>query len=89
MHKTWDPQQPVETFFKQIQYCVDYAEVEGIPIIEMQNLTTAYAKVVFTGNFHSACRRWNERNPQDNTWKVSKSMLIWPALSTSKCRANQ
>jgi hypothetical protein len=26
MHKVWDPQQPVETLFKQIQDCVDLAE---------------------------------------------------------------
>jgi hypothetical protein len=26
MRKAWDPQQPVETLFKQIQDCVDFAE---------------------------------------------------------------
>jgi hypothetical protein len=25
MQKSWDRQQPMETLFKQIQYCVDYA----------------------------------------------------------------
>jgi hypothetical protein len=34
MRKAWDPQQLVETLFKQIQECVDYAETGGITIGE-------------------------------------------------------
>jgi hypothetical protein len=69
MRKAWDPQQPVETLFKQIQDGVYHAEAGGIAIIEAQKLTTTYTKVVSTGNLHSACCRWNERNPQDKTLK--------------------
>jgi hypothetical protein len=29
MRKAWDPQQPVETIFKQIQGCVEYVEGGG------------------------------------------------------------
>jgi hypothetical protein len=29
MLKAWDPQQPVETLFKQIQDCVEFAEAGG------------------------------------------------------------
>jgi hypothetical protein len=57
MRKAWDPQQPVEILFKQIQDCVDYAESGGITISEAQKITTAYTKVFSTGNLHSACRR--------------------------------
>jgi hypothetical protein len=32
MRKAWDPQQPVETLFKQIQDCVDFAEAGGVAI---------------------------------------------------------
>jgi hypothetical protein len=28
----------------------------------------AYAKIFATGSFMSACRRWNEEKPADNTW---------------------
>jgi hypothetical protein len=31
MHRAWDPQQPVESLFKQIQDCVDYSEAGGLP----------------------------------------------------------
>jgi hypothetical protein len=40
MQKAWDPQQPVETLFKHIQVCVDYAETGGITISEAHKLTT-------------------------------------------------
>jgi hypothetical protein len=57
MQKARDPQQPVETLFKQIQDCMGYAEAGGVTISESQNLTTAYANIFSKGNLHSACRR--------------------------------
>jgi hypothetical protein len=32
MRRAWDPQQPVESLFKQIQDCVDYYEAGGVII---------------------------------------------------------
>jgi hypothetical protein len=32
MRRDWDPQQPVENLFKQIQDCADYSEAGGVPI---------------------------------------------------------
>jgi hypothetical protein len=32
MRRAWDPQQPVESLFKQIQDCADYSEVGGVLI---------------------------------------------------------
>jgi hypothetical protein len=32
MRRAWDPQQPVETIFKQIQECADYSEAGGFLI---------------------------------------------------------
>jgi hypothetical protein len=32
MRRAWDPQQPVETLFKQIQDCADYSEAGGVLI---------------------------------------------------------
>jgi hypothetical protein len=44
MRKAWDPQQPVETLFKQIQECVDFAEAGGVAIGAAQKLSSAYSK---------------------------------------------
>jgi hypothetical protein len=73
MRKAWDPQQPVESLLNQIQDCVDYAEAGRITISEAKELHTAYAKIFATGIFHSACRRWNDRLPADQTWNAFKT----------------
>jgi hypothetical protein len=68
IRKSWDPQQPVESLFKQIQKSVDYTDTGGITISESQKLQTVYAKVFDTGTLLSACRRWNEIIPAEQTW---------------------
>jgi hypothetical protein len=32
MRRAWDPQQPAESLFKQIQDCADYSEAGGVLI---------------------------------------------------------
>jgi hypothetical protein len=73
MRKAWDPHQPMESLFKQIQDCVDYAEAGGITISEAQKLQTAYAKISATRIFHSDCRHWNDRLPAEKTWNAFKT----------------
>jgi hypothetical protein len=72
MCRAWDPQQPVETLFKQIQDSVDYTEAGGITISEAHKLHTVYANIFATGNLHSACRHWNKINPVEQTWNNFK-----------------
>jgi hypothetical protein len=73
MRRAWDPQQPVETLFKKIQDCSDYSEAGGVPIGPSQQINVGYAKIFATGNFISACRRWNEKPAADKTWTHFKS----------------
>jgi hypothetical protein len=61
MRRAWDPQQPVETIFKQIQDCADYSEAGGVLIGHPQQINIGYAKIFATGHFMSACRRWNKK----------------------------
>jgi hypothetical protein len=61
MRRAWDPQQPVETLFKQIQDCAEYSEAGGVPIGHSQQINVGYKKIFATGHFLSACRRWNEK----------------------------
>jgi hypothetical protein len=75
MRRAWDPQQPVETLFKQIQDCADYSEAGGFPIGPLQNINVGYANIFATGQFMSACRRWNEKPSPDKTWTHFKSHL--------------
>jgi hypothetical protein len=73
MRRAWDPQQPVETLFKQIQYCADYSEAGGVLNGHPQQINVGYAKIFATGHFMSACRRWNEKLTVGKTWTQFKS----------------
>jgi hypothetical protein len=87
MRRAWDPQQPVESLFKQIQDCADYYEVGGVLIGHPQQINVGYATIFATGHFMSACPRWNEKH----TIKVgpnSNLTLQPPTVNTSKCREN-
>jgi hypothetical protein len=73
MRRAWDPQQPVETLFKQIQDFADYSEAGGVLIGHPQQINVGYAKIFATGHFMSACRRWNEKPSAEKTWAQFKS----------------
>jgi hypothetical protein len=73
MRRAWDPQQTVETLFKQIQECADYSEAGGVLIDHPQQINIGYAKIFATGHFMSACRRWNEKPTVEKTWTQVKS----------------
>jgi hypothetical protein len=49
MRQAWDPQQPVETLFKQIQDCADYSEAGGVLIGHSQQINVGYAKYLQQG----------------------------------------
>jgi hypothetical protein len=56
MRQAWDPQQPAESLFKQIQYCADYSEAGGVLIGHPQKINVGYAQIFATGHVMSACR---------------------------------
>jgi hypothetical protein len=72
MRKAWELHQTVETLFTQIQYCVDFAEPGGVTIGATQKLSSVYSKIFKSGNFNSACRRWDEKMAADKTWNNFK-----------------
>jgi hypothetical protein len=72
MRRAWDPQQPVESLFKQIQDCADYSEAGGVPIGHLEKINVGYAQIFATGHFMSACRRWNDKYTIEKTWTQFK-----------------
>jgi hypothetical protein len=72
MLRAWDPQQPVESLFKQIQDCANYSEVGGVLIGHPQQINVGYAKIFATGHFMSTCSRWSEKHAIEKTWTQFK-----------------
>jgi hypothetical protein len=73
MCRAWDPQQPVESLFKQIQDFADYSEAGGVLIGHPQQINVGYATIFATGHFMSACGRWNEKHTIEKNWTQFKS----------------
>jgi hypothetical protein len=84
MRRAWDPQQPVESLFKQIQECSDYSESGGVLIVHPQQINVGYAKIFATGHFMSTCRRWNEKPLAEKTWTPFKSHF-----AAARCQHNK
>jgi hypothetical protein len=88
MRRAWDPQQPVESLFKQIQDCANYYEAGGVLIGHPQQINVGHAKIFATGHFMSACRRWNEKHTIEKLGHNSNHILQPLTVNTSKCREN-
>jgi hypothetical protein len=73
MRRAWDPQHPVDTLFKQIQYCADYSEAGDVPLGPSQQINAGYETIFATGHVMSTCLRWNEKPAADKTWTHFKS----------------
>jgi hypothetical protein len=79
MCRAWDPQQPVESLFKQIQDCAYYSEAGSVLCGHPQQINVGYAKVFATGHFMSACRKWNETPNAEKTCAQFKAHFsaVW------------
>jgi hypothetical protein len=73
MPRAWDPQQPAESLFKQIQDCANFYKAGGIIIRHPHQINVGYAKIFATGHFMSACRRWIEKPTIEKTWAQFKA----------------
>jgi hypothetical protein len=73
MRWDWDPQQPFESLFKQIQDCSDYSEVGGVFVGHPQQIIFRYANIFATAHFMSACRRWSENHSIEKACTQFKS----------------
>jgi hypothetical protein len=56
-----------------VDFEVNYSEAGGVPIGPSQQINVGYAKIFATGQFMSACHRWNEKTAAEKTWTHFKS----------------
>lgn len=64
----YDPSQPIELLFGQIEDAMDYADAGGSPYSAAQVITNAYALVFNTGMMPESCREWRRRTEAEKTW---------------------
>jgi hypothetical protein len=57
-HTSYDPNQPIETFYSQIEDAMDYADAGRSAYTASQAVTNAYSLIFNTGMFPESCREW-------------------------------
>jgi hypothetical protein len=72
LNTPYDPNQPIETLFQQIQDARAFAVVGGQPYGAAMIINAAYTLVFTTGFYPDACRAWQSRAIAAKTWAQFK-----------------
>jgi hypothetical protein len=72
LNTLYDPNQPIETLFQQIQDAWAFAVAGGQPYGAAMIVNVAYTLVFNTGLFPDACRAWQSRAIAERTWAPFK-----------------
>jgi hypothetical protein len=72
LNTPYDPNQPIETLFQQIQDARAFAVVGGQPYGAAMIVNVAYTLIFNTGLFPDACRAWKSRAIAGKTWAQFK-----------------
>jgi hypothetical protein len=69
LNTPYDPTQPIENLFQQIQDARYFAVASGQPYGDAMIINVVFTLLVFnTGLFPDACRAWQARSIADTTW---------------------
>jgi hypothetical protein len=71
----YDPAQPIEHLFSQIEDTMDFADAGGSPYTTAQVLTNSYSLVFNTGLLPESCREWRRRPAAEQTWTNFKEQF--------------
>jgi hypothetical protein len=72
LNTPYDPNQPIESLFQQIQDARAFAVADGQPYGAAMIVNVAYTLVFNTGLFPDACREWQSRVIAEKTWAQFK-----------------
>jgi hypothetical protein len=87
LNTPYDPNQPIETLFQQIQDARAFAVAGGQPYGAAMIVNVAYTIVFNTGLFPNACRAWQLRAIANKTWAQFK--LDFATAHHEFCLTNQ
>jgi hypothetical protein len=72
LNMPYDPNQPIETLFQQIQDARAFTVAGGQPYGNAMIVNVAYTLILNTGLFPDACRAWQSRAIAGKTWAQFK-----------------
>jgi hypothetical protein len=87
LNTPYNPNQPIEMLFQQIQDARVFAVAGGQPYGAAMIVNVAYTLVFNTGLFPNACRSWQSRTIARKTWAQFK--LDFATAHREYCLTNQ
>jgi hypothetical protein len=87
LNTPYDPNQPIETLFQQIQDARSFAVAGGQPYGAAMIVNVAYTLVFNTGLYPDACHAWQSRAIAAKTWAQSK--IDFATAHRAFCLTNQ
>jgi hypothetical protein len=73
MKQPYNPKEPIETLFHQIEEFIDVANAAGAPFTPSQIVAISYNLIFATGMFIDACRERRRRVTNTRTWHNFKA----------------
>ena len=68
MKTSYNPHEPIENLYEQIEKAVEVAAAAQAPYDRAQVVNIAYTLVFNTGVFQDSCREWRKFTPENKTW---------------------
>ena len=75
MKKRWEPDQPIENLYEQIEEGAKFARMGGASISDKQKVAIAYQMIHQTEELNVSCRDWRKRPTEDKTWTHFKTFF--------------
>jgi hypothetical protein len=75
----YDPAEPIEVLYKQIDATMHYADAGEQPYSPSQIVNNAYNIISHTGIFTEACRNWRARPAAEKTWATFRTCYFTTA----------
>ena len=73
MKQKYDPNQPIDILFKQIELAVEFAITGNAPFTATQIVNTAFLLLLGTGVYEDECKEWKRRPAAQQTWNNFKT----------------
>jgi hypothetical protein len=74
-HSTYDPTQPIEHLFSQIEDTMNFVHAGGSPYTVAQVISNAYLLIFNTSLFQESWREWRRRPAAEQTWTNFKTQF--------------
>ena len=75
MNEPVDVNMPIDTYFKRIEDCLQYASDANNPFTEEQVLQTTFFALQATGLYKDGLKEWRVKPKTEQTWEAFKSLF--------------